>query len=147
MKVSDLNFCEITFQSPAYKAAVQLRERLLRQPLHLQFEADQLASEWQDYHLVAIDEEEKVVACVVLSPKEEEIKMRQLAVTEAWQGHGIGRGLVEFAESFARAKEYATIFCHARSQVVPFYEKMGYQAHGAPFEEVTIQHYYMEKRL
>ena len=36
---------------------------------------------------------------------------------------------------------------HARETAVPFYERLGYATVGARFEEVTIPHFKMEKRL
>ena len=36
---------------------------------------------------------------------------------------------------------------HARETAVVFYEKLGYSSLGDQFEEVTIPHWAMEKRL
>jgi predicted GNAT family N-acyltransferase len=36
---------------------------------------------------------------------------------------------------------------HARKNATGFYEKMGYKKRGAEFQEITIPHYVMEKKL
>ena len=54
---------------------------------------------------------------------------------------------MEFAEEQARVLGADVIFCHARTEVAPFYERLGYATIGDPFEEVTIQHVHMEKKL
>jgi GNAT superfamily N-acetyltransferase len=73
--------------------------------------------------------------------------MRQVAIEPEWQGKGIGRRLVEYAEQFARDTGFTTMYCHARDLAVPFYKKMNYHTVGEPFVEVTIVHYGMEKGL
>jgi predicted GNAT family N-acyltransferase len=45
----------------------------------------------------------------------------------------------------AKENDFQILMLHARSGVVPFYQKSGYFIIGAPFEEVGIQHYCMEK--
>jgi len=36
---------------------------------------------------------------------------------------------------------------HARKNAIGFYEKMGYKVKGPEFQEVSIPHYEMEKKL
>ena len=54
---------------------------------------------------------------------------------------------MSFAENLARDRGYRTITMHARDNALGFYEKMGYRKVGKPFEEITIPHYIMEKKL
>ena len=63
------------------------------------------------------------------------------------QGQGIGRALVEYAEAAARQGGCCRMVLHARETAVPFYEKLGYSRVGQRFEEVTIPHWAMERRL
>ena len=148
MSRSKLSFRELAFESPAYFESIKLRDRILRKPLGLQFKPEDLAREGSDYHLALMDENAKLIACLVLTPIDKErVRMRQVAVEESAQGRGIGRQLVEKAESFARKKGYREMSCHARSVVLPFYLKMNYKIVEGPFTEVGIEHYKMSKKL
>ena len=70
-----------------------------------------------------------------------------MAVQNNLQGKGIGASLMNFAETLARDKGYKKLVMHARKNAMGFYEKLGYKATGNEFEEVTLPHYVMEKKL
>ncbi|MGE9269440.1 MAG: GNAT family N-acetyltransferase [Verrucomicrobiales bacterium] len=132
-----------------YAAAVDLRHRLLREPLGLVFSPQQLAAEKEDWHLIGVDcASGRVVATLILSPfGEGGVKMRQVAVDPSCQGQGWGRKLVAFAEAFAIDQGRRQVVLHAREAVVPFYEKLGYRSFGDRFEEVSLPHWKMQKTL
>jgi len=131
----------------AYKAGVLLRNEVLRRPLGLELTDEELERERSDYHLVC-EENGELVGCLVLAPQGNgEIKMRQVAVSPHARGRGVGRALTEFAEEFSRQRGFTRMTLHARSTAVPFYEKLGYERTGDEFEEVTIPHWSMQKRL
>jgi GNAT superfamily N-acetyltransferase len=133
--------------SSDYEAVVQLRRRVLRLPLGLDFTAEQLAAEVADSHLAAYDGT-TLVGCLMLSDRGQgTVQMRQVAVDPARQGEGIGTLLVHEGEGHAKGMGYAKMLLHARETAVPFYEKWGYACVGAPFEEVSIPHREMEKAL
>lgn len=137
---------EIAHLSPEYDAVVELRREVLRRPLGLDYTTEQLASEGGDVHLAGYDGEE-LVACLILSPHGDEVKMRQVAVSPTRQRQGVGRLLVEASERVARDKGFDRMVLHARDTAVPFYEALGYSVEGAPFEEVGIPHRRMSKPL
>ena len=145
---SPLTFRLVPHGSIAYEETIALRDAILRRPLGLTFDPEQLGAEGADYHLAAYDADEHLVACLVLTPKESgEMKMRQVAVSDALQGKGIGRRLGIESERVARELGYSEMTLNARAQVVPFYEKLDYEVVGEPFEEVTIPHRAMRKRI
>ena len=72
--------------------------------------------------------------------------MRQVAVAPELQRQGIGKALVEYSKALAQRLDIAMIL-HARETAVAFYEHLGYAKLGDRFEEVTIPHWAMEKRL
>lgn len=120
---------------------------MLRRPLGLTLTAEELALEASDYH-VACYEQGRLVGCLVLTPLQNgEMKMRQVAVPEAQQGKRIGTAMVEFSECFAREHGFDRITMHARETAVAFYEKLDYERYGERFEEVTVQHREMRKKL
>jgi len=131
----------------AYKPSVLLRNEVLRRPLGLELTGEELERERSDYHLVC-EENGELVGCLVLAPQgNDEIKMRQVAVSPHARGQGVGRALTEFAEEFSRQRGFRRLTLHARTPAVPFYEKLGYERTGDEFEEVTIPHWSMQKRL
>jgi hypothetical protein len=73
------------------------------------------------------------------------VRMRQVAVDESRQRSGIGTALVAAAEQAARDMGYAQIVLHARMSAAGFYEKLGYEREGEPFDEVGIAHVAMCK--
>ena len=137
----------ITHGSPEYDEAVRFRDRLLRRPLGLTFTDAQLAAEVHSHHLGGYIADVLQAYCMLTPRSAGEVQMRQVAVTPELQGQGYGRRLTEFAENYARQLSVRVISCHARDSAVPFYEKQGYLLVGEPFEEVTIMHQKMEKRL
>lgn len=136
----------IEHNSKEYEEEVNLRHKILREPLGLKFWDDELAAEKSQYHLCAFDESNKLIGCLLLNPvSETKIKMRQAAVEESMQGKGIGKALVLQSEKFAVSLGYTEIILHARATAVPFYFKLGYKVIGDVFFEVTIPHYKMSK--
>ncbi len=139
---------EIEFATPQYDETVRLRDKILRKPLNLEFEAKDLAQEYADAHLACYDEYNNLLGCCVLSPKEKgQLKMRQVAVDEPFQRKGIGRLLVDATEAYAKQNDFKEIVLNARDVAIPFYEKQAYKKVGKPFTEVSIKHYKMTKKL
>ena len=133
--------------SGEYEETVALRDEVLRKPLGLSYDPAELAGEKDSFHL-ALRKGAVLVACLVLKPLDERcIKMRQLAVRESSQGKGVGRELVNYAESFLKGRGFAEIVLHARETARGFYEKLGYEAEAGSFTEVGLPHVFMRKML
>ena len=133
--------------SKEYKQMVDFRYNLLRKPLKLEFEEDELVREKNDI-LIGCFEDDSLEACCLLTEVDPTtVRLRQMAVSSGLQGKGIGRVLIQFAENIARDRGYKTITMHARKTAAGFYEKLGYKIVGAEFTEVTLPHYTMEKKL
>jgi predicted GNAT family N-acyltransferase len=138
----------ISFGTPEYDEAVALRYEILRRPLGLDYTAEQLAEEWNQIHIAAFDQGGRIVGYLNLTPYNNgQVKMRQVAVATAEQGRGVGKAMVVFSEEQAREHGFEKIVLHARDTAVPFYLKLGYTVEGDEFEEVTIPHYKMYKKL
>ena len=143
----NLHITQIEYNSEAYREALKLRYRVLREPLGLTYSPQQLAAEAGDTHIVAMDGG-KIIGNLVLTPLEPGMaQMRQVAVATDYQGQGVGRALVKFAEATARQQNLRALMLHGRVAVQPFYERLGYAAYGEPFEEVTLPHIEMRKTL
>ena len=130
-----------------YQQMVNLRNEMLRKPLGLKFDKEELEKEKQDV-LIGAFEDDKILGCCLLTPINPfTVRLRQMAVPNNMQGKGIGRALMIFAENIARDMGYKTLVMHARKTAIGFYEKLGYYTTGNEFTEVTISHYIMEKQL
>ncbi|HMS56412.1 MAG TPA: GNAT family N-acetyltransferase [Fimbriimonadaceae bacterium] len=133
--------------SDEYWSTVDLRRRVLRIPLGLDFSETDLAGEVGDGHLAGL-EGSAALACLVMTPKGDgTVKMRQVAVDPALQGKGLGRNMVAESERWARAQGFREIVLSARESAVPFYLRLGYAIDGDPFEEVSLPHFLMRKPL
>lgn len=137
----------VKYGSPEYFATVELRREVLRKPLGLEFNQDQLDAESGDYHWALLLAGEPL-ACLILTPiGAGNLKMRQVAVRPDLQGQGLGRQLVAASEVWALGQRFGRMELHARDTAVPFYLSLGYSLEGEPFEEVGIPHRAMFKDL
>jgi predicted GNAT family N-acyltransferase len=130
-----------------YQQMVKLRDDVLRKPLGLGFDQQELEGEKENMLIGAFDDDDLLGCCMLVEEKPGTVRLRQMAVLNDVQGKGIGRALMNFAEILARDGGYKILSMHARKHAVGFYEKMGYRVAGDEFMEVTIPHYLMEKKL
>ena len=133
--------------TPEYRQMVKLRDDLLRKPLGLSFSAEELEKEKENMLIGAFDDDDILGCAMLVEQDPTTVRLRQMAVLNDLQGKGIGKALTIFAENLARDHGYKIINMHARTNVVGFYEKMGYKVIGDEFIEITISHYVMEKEL
>ncbi len=139
----------IEYGSKDYDAEVKLRDEILRKPLGLKFSQDDLAAEshYNYLHFGAFKGSDLLGTMQLVKINEQELKMRQVAVSSLVQGQGVGRVLVEFAEHYAKANRFQSIILHARDTAIPFYDKLGYLTISEIFKEVGIPHRKMQKLL
>jgi predicted GNAT family N-acyltransferase len=138
----------ITTTDPLYFDELELRFRVLRKPLG-QTRADVLFPfEHESLHLVAVEDARRVVACVLFHPESDGSgRLFQMAVTPARQGRGLGQSLVRALEAELVQRGLREVHLHAREDVVPFYERLGYVVFDEPFVEVSIPHRKMRRAL
>ena len=138
----------VDHNSPEFWSAVELRRKVLRQPLGLDFTPEELAAEGDYIHCVLIDDQENIVATATGTDYGDgSVKIRQVAVINRMQGQGLGREIMLFAEEIGRQRGFHTAILHARAAVVDFYLKLGYELYGDEFVEVGIPHRKMRKSL
>lgn len=142
-----INIKTILYNSAAHKQMIELRNDILRKPLGLSFTPADFQKEQQNI-LIGAFEVNKIVGCCVLTKVNERIiQLRQMAVNNEFQGKGVGKQIVQYAEKIAQEEKYETIMMHARSVAVSFYKKLGYAIEGNEFMEVSIPHFMMKKNL
>lgn len=133
--------------SPAYNKVLALRNDILRKPIGLDLNNEDLSDEKNQYIIVA-ENNDQIIACVLLKIIDKDtIQIRQMAVSPLEQKKGRGSMLMIYAENFCKLNEYYQIVLHARTSAVDFYKKLNYQLEGDEFIEVGIPHYIMRKKL
>ena len=96
-------------------------------------------------HFLAFDDGEPVGTARLRTLPEGTPKAERVAVRAAHRRTGIGRALMTALEDAARHK--GRIVLNAQVPVIPFYERLGYEAEGPIFDEAGIPHRAMRKRL
>ena len=137
----------IDHDSQEYAQMIQLRDSILRKPLGLYFNPEELTREKDDVLIGAFEDDKLIGCCLLTRDGHHSCRLRQMAVSSNLQKKGIGASLMTFAENVARDRGYETLTMHARKSAVGFYQKFGYSIASDEFFEVTIPHYVMEKRL
>ena len=137
----DLYFIEIQFATPEYDELVQLRTKILRKPLGLEFTIDQLSNEYNDFHFGIYNQELKLLGGMIFNNiGNNTLKMRQVAVDDVCQNKGIGKFMVKQSEEWAKERGFNKIELNARDTAIPFYQSLGYVGEGENFIEVSIPH-------
>ncbi len=138
---------QIDHGTKEYRQMIHLRNEVLRKPLNLTFEADELDREKNDVLIGAFDED-KILGCCLLTKVDKNcVRLRQMAVQNNLQGKGIGAAMMNFAENIARDMGYKKLIMHARKTAIGFYEKLGYKITSKEFIEISLPHFIMEKKL
>jgi len=69
----------------------------------------------------------------------------RLAVLKPARGKGLGRRIIQALSEEAEKYHIKRLYLGAQRQAVGFYQKLGFSEYGEPYEEVGIEHIYMEK--
>ena len=148
-----VSIMRIDQQHPLYAQEVELRERELLSPIGLTMQGlEELFPGFEERfeHFVAViphPKGDRVVGVVCLVPDCPEKgvgKLMQMVVDRQLRKEGIGRLLlVEFERRALGELKLQEVFCHARDDARGFYEALGWEAVGKPFDEAGVKHYRM----
>ena len=139
---------EVQYGSDYYRRIMDMRYAILRAPLGLDWSGEDLDAEAEQLHFGLFDDNDALVACVVVKLlSRETAKVRQMAVEESFRAMGNGRFLLEGVEAILYQRGIRRIEMDARKIAVAFYEKLGYEIEGAQFTQVTIPHFRMVKDI
>lgn len=141
----DLKIKITEHNSEEYRKAVELRRRVLRIPLGLDFTEAELQDESDQIHIIVASGDHVVASLSLVKLDAKTLKMRQVAVDPQLQGNGIGSRLVSWTEIWAAKNDFKRIVLHARETAVKFYEDLAYTKLDHKFLEVGIPHYKMFK--
>lgn len=71
----------------------------------------------------------------------------RVAVLAEWRGKGVGCAIMRQLMDAARSRGMAKVELAAQTHAVGFYERLGFQVEGQPFQEAGIEHVSMVARL
>ena len=134
----------------AWRACREIRQVVFsdEQGVSLDLEFDGLDDEAE--HFLAWDRDgaaETPVATARLRWIDGTAKAERVAVLASQRGRGVGRALMDAIETRAIEQGRSSVHLHAQVAVIPFYERLGYEASGAVFVEADIEHRSMTKDL
>ena len=95
-------------------------------------------------HFLAIDEAGQRIGCGRLLPSGQ---IGRMAVLPSHRARGVGRLILDAALTAAATKGLPSVFLHAQTSVVAFYQKAGFLIEGEEFEEAGIAHQSMVLEL
>ena len=144
---TDMVLIEAGFGSDAYHRTLELRKRILRDPLDLEWTDEEMSWEAKERHFGAIVKETIVACLVIRSLGRGVVKLRQMAVDTEYQGVGWGCRLIRGVEHVLAGEDVSRVELHARETAVGFYERIGFTTVGEQFLEVNIPHWKMWKSI
>ena len=92
-------------------------------------------------HFLVLDEK-KAVATARHRKTKNGYKLERFAVLKTERGKGYGHIILEAILTDLKGFN-GEVYMHAQSNVLPFYEKMGFRKEGMEFEEAGIMHFKM----
>lgn len=138
---------KIKYGSSEYDDTVHLRNEVFRKPWGLDIKDDDLSVD-KDMEIYGAFLDNKLIGTVFLTEHETNVcRVRNVAIYDEYQGMGLGRYLMDFIEDIARDKGYKKCYLMGRVTVEKFYEKLGYNTMGSPYNYRTIPHVDMIKDL
>lgn len=128
---------------------LQLRYKVLRAPWNQPIDTATDTIEDKCINAYIEDENGKVIACGRLQKNENKIgQIRFMAVSDDYQGKGLGKLIVGHLEKRAKELQLKSIELQARENAVNFYKSCGYSIKEKSFLLWgIIQHYLMEKSI
>ncbi len=145
----EIGILSIDSAYPLYPEWMNLRQRILRDPLGLRYTSLDIAEEADDQQQIACLDGQVVGGLLI---RETDLpdgvwKIRQVAVDASIQARGIGRQLMDEVIREASESGIGKLTLHSREAACGFYEKLGFEIVGEPFEEVGIPHRKMVRRV
>lgn len=99
-------------------------------------------------HFLAYEDTDNPCGTARWRKTEKGVKLERFAVLKPYRGKGVGSLLLQHVlEDIAQHPELSaqTIYLHAQTTAVDFYQKYGFQKVGELFYECEIPHYKMKK--
>ncbi|MBE6452667.1 MAG: GNAT family N-acetyltransferase [Alphaproteobacteria bacterium] len=140
---------DVDFGSTRYDELVELRYKILLEPLGLKFLDAYRANEINYLHIGCVEAlDDKLIGGLMLAPIDNNtVRLMEVCVENKYQREGIGRAMVDYALNRAKEVGYENVIMHARLTAVHFYEKCGFSQEGDIFEEQGLTFAKMVKKI
>ena len=92
------------------------------------------------YHVLASDGHGRPIGTARMA---QDGKIGRMAVLREYRRQGVGRRMLQAIMDVGRSKGITDFHLSAQIGAVGFYEKMGFEPFGEPFEEAGIKHVHM----
>lgn len=127
--------------------ALDIRQRVFVEEQGVQADLERDEQDGQALHWLGWREGRAAGTARLIACDQKKARVGRVAVLPEWRSSGLGRELMEEIHRWAQARPVEQILLAAQLNVVPFYEKLGYQAEGEVFEEAGILHQRMVRWL
>ncbi|TAJ10028.1 MAG: GNAT family N-acetyltransferase [Nitrospirae bacterium] len=119
--------------------------RLIRETVFVREQGVPLELEWDgldptSWHVLAWDEQGEPTGTGRLYQDGKQARFGRMAVLKEHRGRGVGRALLLALLDLAQTRGMTKVYLAAQVPVVGFYEKQGFQAMGAIFDDAGIPH-------
>ena len=74
-------------------------------------------------------------------------QFRKMAVLPSDQGKGFGLKLLQYLVDYCKSQGIKNLWCNARVSAIGFYEKIGFETVGEPFEQKQLAYVKMQIEL
>ena len=140
---------EFAIGTELYEESLELRNRMLRDPLGMRFCERDLLWEENARFLGAFEDRVMIGVCAFFPHGKEIVELEHFCVDGSVQKKGVGRLLIGAMEEVCRRDGFAKIVLEARHYAEGFYRKCGYVTVSEPYMHrvVPIEHVRMEKEL
>ncbi|NLY21343.1 MAG: GNAT family N-acetyltransferase [Tissierellia bacterium] len=143
----DITIKELVYGSDDYEKSIDIRNEVFRKPWGLNIRDEDLTVD-KDMQLFGAYLEDEIIGTIFLTEKDSETaQIKSVTLLPEYQNRGFGKYLMEYTENLAREQGYTKCFLMGRVSKLYFYEKMGYEKVGEPFDYQTIPHINMIKSL
>lgn len=130
-----------------FESAVDLRDRVLREPIGRPSARHDRERDSRGVHFAAVDGG-RVVGCLALYPDDAGAALlKSLAVAPEMRRTGVGVAVYRCAETWARAHSVNEICADARIDALPFYGACGFSAEGEDYMVHGVPHRKVRKFL
>ena len=141
--MSDPLILTVPISSDLGNLALRLRREVFVIEQHVPPEVELDPYDLTCTHVVALVEGDVVGALrIVVLP--EHAKFGRVAVARSARGKGIATKMMTFAMDFARARGETRFYLSSQTDKVALYEKLGFTAYGAEFQDGGMPHLAMK---
>ncbi len=95
-------------------------------------------------HVLAVDDADAPLATARVRFVDDAAKIERVAVLKAARGRGVGQGIMRWiVNALSGEDSVAKLKLGSQTHAVKFYEKLGFEKHGAEYMDAGIPHYAM----